>query len=79
VGRAIAARSRVGAAGLGAWIGAQSLVLGMVLADPAHWREPGLLVFSAGVGVIFGAAAGLLFRARATAWDNRAKKTKRAF
>jgi hypothetical protein len=77
-GRKFAARSRPGAACVGAWIGAQSLVLGMVLADPRHRSEIGLLVFSGGIGAVFGAPMGLWFRARAAVWQARRSRIERA-
>jgi hypothetical protein len=77
-GRRFAARSRFGAACLGAWIGAQSLVLGMVLADPRHRSETGLLVVSAGIGAVVGAPMGLWFRARAAVWQERRSRIERA-
>ena len=74
VGRTISARSRLGAAIVGAWVGAQSLVLGMGLSDSRHWSEHGLLGVSAAIGVLIGAPLGLWFRARAAVWKARASK-----
>ena len=77
-GRGFAARSRLGAACVGAWIGAQSLVLGMLLADPRHRGKIGFLVFAASIGAVFGAPMGLWFRARAAVWHSRRSRVERA-
>ena len=78
LGRRIATRSSWGAALVGAWIGAQSLVLGEFLAGTVRPHDHRLLAFSALIGAFAGGCAAPMFRARAKAWAARTGETERA-
>jgi hypothetical protein len=78
LGRWVATRSSWGAALVGAWIGAQSLVLGELLAGSVHLGEYRLLGFSALFGAFAGGCAAPMFRARVIAWAARSGRIEQA-
>ena len=76
LGRRVAEQSRFGAALVGAWVGAQSLLLGAFLAESVRAQDHGLMAAFTFVGALLGAIVGLTIRARAAVWA--ARRIKRA-
>jgi hypothetical protein len=73
LGRRMAEQSRVGAALVGAWVGAQSLLLGAFLAGSVRAQEKGLMGAFALIGALIGATLGLTIRMRARVWAARTR------